>query len=72
VEKLSDIAAPTLVIHGAEDPLVPVGCGEDVRDSIPGAEMIVLEGMGHDMPDELMPRIADAILHNAQRAPIRS
>lgn len=69
VEKLSGITAPTLVIHGAADPLVPVGCGEDVRDSVPGAEMLVLEGMGHDMPDALIPRIADAIRENARRDP---
>lgn len=68
VEKLTGIMAPTLVIHGAEDPLVPVGCGEDVRDSIPGAGMLVIDGMAHDMPDDAVAEIVDAIFRNAKRA----
>ncbi|MEQ8861715.1 MAG: alpha/beta fold hydrolase [Pseudomonadales bacterium] len=65
--KLADIRAPTLVIHGAEDPLVPVACGEDVRNSIPGAKMLVIPGMAHDLPEALVPQIADAIAGNARR-----
>ena len=67
-DKLAEIIAPTLVIHGSADPLVPVGCGEDVRDSIPGAGMLVIEGMAHDMPDAVVEEIADAVLELAERA----
>ena len=70
VPKLADIIAPTLVIHGAEDPLVPVACAEDVRNSIPGADMLVIRGMAHDMPDEVVPQIADAVVQLAQRVAV--
>lgn len=69
VDRLGEISAPTIVIHGREDPLVPLGCAEDVQKSIPGAEMLVVDGMGHDYPDGAVPAIADAIVKNAARAP---
>ena len=47
---LSSIRVPTLVIHGSEDPLVPVEGGKDTADSIPGAELLIIEGMGHSLP----------------------
>lgn len=68
VAQLSDISAPTIVIHGREDPLVPLACGEDVQKTIRGAEMLVIDGMGHDYPDGAVPAIADAIAKNAERA----
>jgi len=55
------IKAPTLVIHGAADPLVPLAAGRDTAQNIPGAELLVIEGMGHDFPEVLMPRLAQAI-----------
>ena len=61
VAHLGEIKAPTLVVHGREDPLVPLGCAEDVRDSIEGAEMLVIDGMGHDFPAEVVPIIAEGI-----------
>ena len=66
--RLGDISAPTLVIHGRDDPLVDLACAEDVLKTIPGAEMLVIDGMGHDYPDGAVPQIADAILDNAKRA----
>ena len=45
-----DIAAPTLVVHGDRDPVFPLPHGEALRDAIPGAELLVLEGAGHDLP----------------------
>jgi len=69
VEHLGEIVAPTLVIHGREDPLVPLGCAEDVKNSIPDAEMIVIDGMAHDYPTELMPLMADAIQKKAAQQP---
>lgn len=67
-EMLQTIRAPTLVLHGAEDPLIPVACGHDVAAHIPGAEIKVIEGMGHDLPLALTDVFADAIAAVAQRA----
>jgi pimeloyl-ACP methyl ester carboxylesterase len=58
---LRTIKVPTLVIHGAADPLVPLAAGRDTAQNIPGAELLVIEGMGHDFPEALMPRLAQAI-----------
>ncbi len=65
---LSRIAAPTLVIHGAADPLVPVACGHDLSRRIAGAQIDVIEGMGHDLPQPLWSRFRDGIEANASRA----
>ena len=66
--RLGEITAPTLVIHGRDDPLVDLACAEDVQKTIPGADMLVIDGMGHDYPDGAVPQIADAVLDNAKRA----
>ena len=62
------IQSPTCVIHGQEDPLVPVGAGHDLAARIPGAALDVVPGMGHDLPLQLLPRFADAIAQLARRA----
>ena len=54
---LAQLATPTLVIHGAADPLVPVACGIDVAGRVPGARLDIIEGMGHDLPDQLIERL---------------
>ncbi len=54
---LHKIAAPTLVIHGAADPLVPLACGQDTARQVPGARLEVIEGMGHDLPSQLIERL---------------
>ncbi|SHG74486.1 alpha/beta fold hydrolase [Massilia sp. CF038] len=51
------IQAPTLVIHGAADPLIPAACGEDTARQIPGARLVCIEGMGHDLPGQLIERL---------------
>ncbi len=61
VKQLSTIQCPTLVIHGANDPLVPLACGQDTARSVSGAIMRVIPGMGHDLPDALMPTLAGMI-----------
>jgi len=58
---LPKITAPTLVIHGAEDPLVPVEAGRDTARHIAGAELMVIEGMGHDLAPGLVPILVEAI-----------
>jgi len=58
---LAQIKAPTRVLHGLADPLVPVAAGRDLAARIPGAQLDLVEGMGHDLPVALWPRFADAI-----------
>jgi len=65
---LRTIAAPTLVIHGAEDPLVPLAAGRDTAKEIPGASLLVIDGMGHDLPAALLPRLVEAIADHCGRA----
>lgn len=66
--ELGSISVPTLVIHGADDPLVPVEGGKDTAEAIPGAELIIIEGMGHDLPhDGAWPQIVDAIAIHTQK-----
>jgi len=66
--KLGNIKAPTVVLHGADDPLVPLAGGEDTAKSIKGAELIAVKGMGHDFPVSLAGTFADAIEKAARRA----
>lgn len=54
---LRRIHCPAMVIHGAADPLVPVACGVDTAQSIPDARLHVIEGMGHDLPPQLIERL---------------
>jgi pimeloyl-ACP methyl ester carboxylesterase len=65
---LARIKAPTLVIHGHADPLVPVGAAHDLVARIGGAQADIIPGMGHDLPQQVLPRIADGIALNAGRA----
>ncbi|WP_294297012.1 alpha/beta hydrolase [uncultured Sphingomonas sp.] len=67
-ERLRRITAPTTVIHGDADPLVPVEGGRDTAAAIPGADLVILPGMGHDLPLPLIDDIADAIAATAARA----
>ena len=68
VPHLGDIKAPTTIIHGSDDPLVPVGCGEDAKNSIPGATMTIIKGMAHDYPAGGIEEIVGAIADNTDRA----
>jgi pimeloyl-ACP methyl ester carboxylesterase len=65
--RLRAIAAPTLVIHGAQDLLFPLAGGQDTAANISGAELLVIEGMGHDMPAGLNDTFIRTITANAQR-----
>jgi pimeloyl-ACP methyl ester carboxylesterase len=67
-ERLRHLKIPTVVLYGADDPLVqPIG-GEATAAAIPGAELRVIPGMGHDLPPALYDIVADAILSAAARA----
>jgi len=66
-KELRGIKAPTLVVHGAQDNLIrPSGGAATVR-AIPDAELITIEGMGHDLPRQVWPRLVDAIAERAKR-----
>jgi pimeloyl-ACP methyl ester carboxylesterase len=65
---LPHIQAPTRVVHGIDDPLVPCACGEDLARRIAGAQTDFIPGMGHDLPDALLERFAQGIAGNAARA----
>ena len=67
-EKIKGIAAPTVVLHGKDDPLVPLGGGEDTAANIPGAELRVIPGMGHDVPPGLYDTVVDAIMAAVARS----
>ena len=64
--RLKTVTAPTLVIHGADDPLVPVEGGRDTAAAIAGAAILEVPGMGHDLPLALVDTIADAIAGHAR------
>lgn len=64
--KLKAITAPTLVIHGAADPLVPVEAGRDTAASIPGARLVEIAGMGHDLPEALIAQVTGLIADHAE------
>ncbi|MEP4147870.1 MAG: alpha/beta hydrolase [Halioglobus sp.] len=61
VKLLKNITAPTLVIHGRDDALVPLECGIDTARHIPDARLEIIEGMGHNLPEALMPRLLELI-----------
>jgi pimeloyl-ACP methyl ester carboxylesterase len=67
-ELLAQIKVPTQVIHGQDDPLVPVAAGHDLAQKIAGAKLDLVEGMGHDLPVELWPRFVAGISDAAARA----
>ncbi len=67
-ERLQSVQAPTLVIHGEADPLVPLPGGQDTAAHIKGARLKTIPGMGHDLPLELVDEIADAIADHAKAA----
>ena len=63
--ELRRITAPTLVIHGTADRLVSPSGGRATARAIPGARLMPVEGMGHDLPRALWPRLIDAIAAHA-------
>jgi pimeloyl-ACP methyl ester carboxylesterase len=65
---LSDIGVPTLVVHGLADKMVHVSGGRATAAAIPGAELLLVDGMGHDLPRELFATLVDAIHRTASRA----
>ncbi|MFX0100809.1 MAG: alpha/beta fold hydrolase [Candidatus Hodarchaeota archaeon] len=68
LDELATIKAPTIVIHGTEDPINSVQAGKEVAGAIPDAELMLVEGMGHTFLASMWSMIVDAIANNATRA----
>ena len=68
VEMLKRLSVPTLVLHGADDPLVPVEAGRHTAASIPGSSLTVIPGMGHDIAAGLIPVLVEAIAAHCRKA----
>jgi pimeloyl-ACP methyl ester carboxylesterase len=64
-DALRELTVPTLVIHGEVDPLIQVDGGQRTAELVPGAELLVVEGMGHDLPPAFYSQIIDAITRHA-------
>jgi pimeloyl-ACP methyl ester carboxylesterase len=67
VEALREVRVPTLVIHGDLDPLLPHQGGRQIAAAVPGAELMIVEGMGHSLAPPLWSRVSDAIARLARR-----
>lgn len=67
-EDLRRLDLPTLVIHGAEDPVIALSGGQATAEAIPGAELVVIDGMGHDLPRPLWLTVAERIAALVARA----
>jgi pimeloyl-ACP methyl ester carboxylesterase len=67
-DHLHGVGVPTLVFHGRDDPLVPFRAGRATADAIPGARLVAIPGMGHDLPREVWPQLVDAVAETASRA----
>lgn len=69
---LRDIHVPTLIIHGLDDPLIAVRRSRQLHRGIRGSKLLLLEGMGHNLPQRLIAQIAGAIVENCARSGLRS
>jgi pimeloyl-ACP methyl ester carboxylesterase len=61
VELLKTVKVPTLVLHGEDDPLLPVECGRDVAALVPGAKIETFPGWGHDVPEQMVPKLVASV-----------
>ena len=66
--RLHEITVPTLVIHGTEDAILPLDHGIAVADGITDSKRMIMEGVGHEIPEELLPEIVSEIIENFKRA----
>jgi pimeloyl-ACP methyl ester carboxylesterase len=67
-DELARVQSPTLVLHGKADPLVPYPCGEDTARRIPGARLVGIEGMGHDLPPGVVDRLLQPLIPHLKAA----
>ncbi|MEZ5168715.1 MAG: alpha/beta fold hydrolase [Acidimicrobiales bacterium] len=69
LDRLAGIGVPTLVVHGDADPVFPLAHGRALAEGIPGAALVEVTGLGHEVPDELVPELLPALLHHLRLAP---
>ncbi|MFF5131948.1 alpha/beta fold hydrolase [Streptomyces syringium] len=72
--RLRSLRLPTLVLHGADDVVCDASGGRATAAAVPGAELVILEGMGHALPQDLWPELATriaALVHRAESCPSR-
>ncbi|MDX3098498.1 alpha/beta fold hydrolase [Streptomyces sp. ME01-24h] len=67
-EGLRSVTVPTVVVHGEQDPLVDPSGGRATAAAVPGSELLLIPGMGHDLPEQVWPTVVNAIARNAARA----
>ena len=65
--RISSIKAPTLVIHGKEDPFNSIDAAKEIASTIPGAELLLIDGMAHSFPKEILPQIIKAIVSHCNK-----
>jgi pimeloyl-ACP methyl ester carboxylesterase len=65
---LHSLRIPAAVIHGLADKMVHVSGGRATSIAIPGSELVLVDGMGHDLPAQLFPDVVDTIRRTADRA----
>ena len=65
--RFREIACPTLVIHGEDDPILPVENGRAIASGIDGSELVILHGVGHELPAASLPEIIERIAHHMRR-----
>ena len=66
--RLNEIKVPALIIHGTEDAILPLDHGVAVADGIKDSKRMIMEGVGHEIPEELLPEIVSKIVENIKRA----
>ena len=66
---LCRLRVPTLVMHGRSDPLLPFRAGEEIARLVPGAELVGFDGLGHQLPEALMPEVVARIVRHARAHP---
>ena len=65
---LAAVPCPSLVVHGRDDLLVPLPCGVDTARHIPNARLEIIDGMGHNLPEGLMPALTELIAGHAEES----
>jgi pimeloyl-ACP methyl ester carboxylesterase len=70
-QALANIKIPVLVIHGDADPLVPLQAGKEVAGAIPGSELFIVKGMGHDLSGQFIPPIVDAMVKQVNKIAVQ-
>jgi len=66
-ERLREVSIPTTVMHGVDDPLIPIACGQDTANCISDSRMVSVPGMGHNLPEELVPDLLQIIADHIHR-----